>query len=114
MQKFIYQIALVCLAGLGCAAMAQDTPEPQPAPAEQVITATTAEPKKTEEELKEELIASADHLSDRAKAALRFAAKDVSVHYLHLWLDGFHQFVDVVAVEVAHALNHVALVVVER
>ncbi|MBR2125688.1 MAG: putative Na+/H+ antiporter [Akkermansia sp.] len=102
MQRFMYQIALACLAGFGCAAFAQQA-EPiatEPAAAIATTAATVAEPApapepvKTEEQLKEELIAGADHLSDQAKAALRAAAHDMSYKFLQGYMrySGHHAF----------------------
>lgn len=101
MQRFIYQIALACLTGLSCATFAQQA-EPTPRESDNSVPAqsplqTQAEeqvPEKTEAMLKEELIANADHLSDRAKAALRAAAHDMSYKFLQGYMkeQGHHAF----------------------
>ncbi len=92
----MYQIALACLAGLCGAVYSQETAPAAPETA--VLTATPAvapaQPLKTEEELKEELIASADHLDEKAKGALRAAAKDMSYKFLEGYMKekGHHAF----------------------
>ncbi len=102
MQRFMYQIALACLAGFGCAAFAQQAEPIAPEPAAAIAAPAAAaaesapapEPVKTEEQLKEELIAGADHLSDQAKAALRAAARDMSYKFLQGYMrySGHHAF----------------------
>lgn len=110
MQMLKYQIALACLSFLGYTAFSQEeTAQPTPAPEIITITAETpaetaaetpatetaavqadeapAERQKTEEELKEELIANAPNLSDRARAALRAASRDMSYRFLQGYLN---------------------------
>ncbi len=96
MQRFMFQIALACLAGLSSAVFAQETAPAQPesaAPSAAPVVAP-AQPQKTEAELKEELISSAEHLDDDAKAALRAAANDMSYKFLVGYMNekGHHAF----------------------
>ena len=96
MQRFVYQIALACLAIVGCAAHAQQAEQMPTEPTAAPVTAApeAALPYKNEAQLKEELIASADHLSDKAKGALRTAANDMSFKFLQGYMnfDGHHAY----------------------
>ncbi len=92
MQKIMYRIALVCLGFLGSISYAQEVESTAPAPEAAVAPAepTGAATEKSESERKAELIDSATHLSERAKAALHAAANDMSYKFLKGYMSESH------------------------